>query len=97
MLTVSIADVKKSPAKVFELAGRNKNAVYVSNRATVAGVMLTKSQYEDMQAQIESLQDILADTIVIKRLQEEPSKRYTDSEVRGDHAVSAIDETDGWE
>jgi PHD/YefM family antitoxin component YafN of YafNO toxin-antitoxin module len=97
MPTVSITDVKKSPVEIFELASRNKNAVYVSNRASVAGVMLTKSQYEDMQAQIETLQDILTDTIAIKRLQEKAGKRYTDAEVRGACAIAAIDENDGWE
>ncbi|MDR3325188.1 MAG: hypothetical protein LBS82_04290 [Spirochaetaceae bacterium] len=46
--TVSIADVKKSPVEIFELASRNKNAVYVSNRATVVGVMLTNSHYDEL-------------------------------------------------
>jgi len=97
--TASITDVKKSPSSVFKLAEANNNAVYVFNRGTVSGVMLTKEQYESLNRQIEDLEDRLLDSEVARRLAERNVKTYSDAKVRGNaaKATPVLDNNDGWE
>jgi PHD/YefM family antitoxin component YafN of YafNO toxin-antitoxin module len=97
--TASITDVKKSPDTVFSLAESTNNAVYVFNRGTVSGVMLTQEQFESMNRQIEELEDRLLDAEVARRLALGNIKTYSDASVRGKAAKAAavLDENDGWE
>jgi PHD/YefM family antitoxin component YafN of YafNO toxin-antitoxin module len=44
--TASITDVKKSPMDVFAQAREEGTGVYIFNREKVAGVMITREQYE---------------------------------------------------
>lgn len=46
--TSSITEVKKSPMDVFNQAREAGTGVYIFNREKVAGVMLTRDQYEEL-------------------------------------------------
>jgi PHD/YefM family antitoxin component YafN of YafNO toxin-antitoxin module len=97
--TASITEVKRSPSNVFALAESANNAVYVFNRGTVSGVMLSRAQYEDMAARLESLEERLFEAEVANRLASTSVKTYTDKEVRGEQSshLEIIDDEDGWE
>ena len=97
--TASITEVKKSPDTVFALAADANNAVYVFNRGTVSGIMMTQEQFESLNRQIEELEDRVLDAEVARRLSDGGIKTYSDASVRGAAAKAAavLDENDGWE
>jgi PHD/YefM family antitoxin component YafN of YafNO toxin-antitoxin module len=97
--TANITDVKKSPGKVFELAAKNDNGVYIFNRGRVAGVMLTREQYENLSNSIEMLKEKLFDAEVAARIANTDMKTFSDAEVRGGSCMNnqLIDELDGWQ
>jgi len=97
--TASISDVKKWPGKVFDLAAETHNAVYIFNRGTVSGVMLTREQFESLNQHIEDLEDRLLDAEAAKRLSSKKTKVYTDTGVRGSLAkeTPTLDKYDGWQ
>ena len=97
--TASITDLKKSPDSVFNLAATTNNAVYVFNRGSVSGVMLTREQYESLNRRIEDLEERLLDAEVAQRLSASNVKLYSDASVRGKIAkvIPVLDEYDGWE
>ena len=97
--TASITEVKKSPGSVFGLAEATNNAVYVFNRGSVSGVMLTKEQYESLNRQIEELEERLLDVEVARRLAASNVDVYSDNSVRGILANSTpkLDTNDDWE
>jgi 3-methyladenine DNA glycosylase AlkD len=97
--TASITEVKKSPAKIFTLAAEKENAVYVFNRGSVSGVMLTQEQFEGFVQHIEELEDRLIDAEVARRLTDVSVKTYRDAEVRGERfaMIPSLDTDDGWE
>ncbi|EOL42071.1 hypothetical protein RV11_GL003436 [Enterococcus phoeniculicola] len=51
--TSSITEVKKSPMDVFNQAREAGTGVYVFNREKIAGVMLTKEQYETLLQELQ--------------------------------------------
>ncbi|MBO1305081.1 type II toxin-antitoxin system Phd/YefM family antitoxin [Enterococcus sp. 669A] len=55
--TSSITEVKKSPMDVFAQARKAGTGVYVFNREKIAGVMLTKEQYEELLEELTELRD----------------------------------------
>jgi DNA-damage-inducible protein J len=85
--TASITDVKKSPARVFDLAAEEQNAVYVFNRGSVSGVMLTQGQFEGFVRRIEELEDRLLDAEAARRLADTSIRTYTDAEVHSDRSA----------
>ena len=89
--TVSFTDVKKSPGSIFSLAKETDNAVYVFNRGQVAGVILTKEQYEFLHSRIEELEDRLLDTEVARRLSDNDNKTFSDMAVRGKARLTSND------
>ena len=95
----SISDVKRSPMNIFKEAEEQQNGVYIFNRDSIAGVMLTQEHYEDMVNEIELLYDKIDELVVLQRINDETLKTYSDYEVRGDAANEPIeiDENDGWE
>jgi hypothetical protein len=97
--TATVSDVKKSPGKVFEQAAKANNGVYVFNRGTVAGVMLTRQQYESLNSRFEEMSERLWDMETARRLHTSELQTYTDAQVRGDRAqlTPVIDPDDGWE
>jgi hypothetical protein len=97
--TASITDVKKSPARIFSRAAEAGNAVYVFNRGTVSGVMLTQEQFEGFVRHIEALEDRLAESEAALRIADTATRTYTDAEVRGKRFDSppCLDANDGWQ
>lgn len=97
--TASFTDVKKSPGSVFNLAAETNNAVYVFNRGSVSGVILTKDQYESLQARIDELEELLLDAEVARRLSATDVSIYSDASVRGKVSQLScdLDKNDGWE
>lgn len=84
---------------------KQKNGVYIFNRGTVAGVILTQEQYESaneeidtLNAEIEALYDQMDELIVKQRLADSNVETYTVEEVT---CVTLddieFDENDGWE
>lgn len=57
--TSSITEVKKSPMDVFAQARKAETGVYIFNREKIAGVMLTKEQYEALVEELNTLRDAL--------------------------------------
>ena len=57
--TSSITEVKKSPMDVFAQARKAETGVYIFNREKIAGVMLTKEQYEALVEELNTLRDTL--------------------------------------
>lgn len=93
----SISDVKQSPMRIFEQANDTSNGVYIFNRNTVAGVMLTQKQYEGMHAEIELLRDKIDEMIIKKRLADENVKTYSVAEATGINLENIeFDSNDGW-
>jgi len=97
--TASITDVKRSPGAVFGIAESSQNAVYVFNRGSVSGVMMTQAQFERLNRRIEVLEEQLLDAEAARRLACGSSRVYSDAEVRGGAAAASpsLDEDDGWE
>lgn len=96
--TTSISEVKRSPMEAFHKAAEEAAGVYVFNRDKVAGVMVTKEQYESLNHTIEDLYDRLAElTAQARLLMDLPT--FSDEEVRGNVAKQTLvlDENDGWE
>jgi len=97
--TANVSDVKKSPGEIFARAEKANSGVYIFNRGTVAGVMLTREQYESLNNQLEELTDKLFDAEISRRLALGDVETFTDDEVRGtgSHLLTEIDPNDGWE
>ncbi|WP_411842881.1 hypothetical protein [Salinicoccus sp. HZC-1] len=95
----SISDVKRSPMNIFKEADEKQNGVYIFNRDSIAGVMLTQKQYEDMSNEIELLYDKIDELVALQRINDDTPQTYSDYEVRGEaaNAPVIIDENDGWE
>lgn len=98
VLTASISDVKVSPAKIFKMAESTDNGVYVFNRGTVVGVMLTQEQYERLTNGIEMMTDRLIELEAANRIKDTTLKTYSDREVRNVELEDSvpIDMNDGW-
>lgn len=96
--TSNISELKKDPTSLFEKAKKAKSGVYIFNRNTPAGIVMSISDYENMVREIDSLQEKLFDAEAAVRLKTN-SKVYTDEEVRGAaaHDDTPLDENDGWE
>ncbi len=95
----SITEAKSNPTKIFEQSAREKTGVYIFNRNNVAGVMLSKDQYEYLNNRVEQLEEEMLDLLAYTRLQDSDVKVYTDKEVRGSIVDQDVtyDENDGWE
>jgi hypothetical protein len=97
--TATISEVKISPGKIFKTAEKSNNGVYVFNRGSVVGVMLTREQYEQLTGAIEALTDRLSELEAEKRIATGGLKKYSDAKVRGDHVHGheTVDLNDGWD
>lgn len=58
--TSSITEVKRSPMDVFDQARKAETGVYIFNREKVAGVMLTREQYETLLQELATLRQLVA-------------------------------------
>ncbi|MBV0930012.1 type II toxin-antitoxin system Phd/YefM family antitoxin [Lentilactobacillus sp. IMAU92037] len=96
--TTNMTSLKKSPARAFEEAKNKKTGLYVFNRDTPAGVVLSVEDYEQLVNDNQALQDKLYDLEIQKRLTEKNPGLVDEQEVDGD-TLDKIDfnENDGWE
>lgn len=96
--TTSISEVKRSPIAVFERSEEAENGVYVLSHGKIAGVMLTREQYESLVRQIDELEEQLILQEAALRLRDDSVQRYRDEEVRdADSRAVPFSEDDGWE
>lgn len=97
--TSNISALKKSPTSLFEKAEKAQSGVYIFNRNTPSGVVMSVKDYEKMVNKLDHLEEKIGDLEVVERLKNN-TKLYTDQEVRGKRAAGTkviIDEDDGWE
>lgn len=101
----SISDVKQSPMSIFKEADETNNSVYIFNRGSVAGVMLTQEQYESINEEIEALNEEIealydqVDELIVKERLADPDRGSIPvNEVIGMNLDDIeFDENDGWE
>lgn len=96
--TSNISTLKKSPTDLFKKAEKEKTGIYIFNRNTPEGVVMSVKDYENAVQRINNLQEELENLEIANRLKTN-KKLYSDEEVRGDKADKNIelDENDGWE
>lgn len=96
--TSNISKLKKDPTELFEEAEKAKSGVYIFNRNTPSGIVMSIKDYEKMVHKVEELQEKLFDAEVALRLKNN-TKIYSDEEVRGKVVDNdnSIDQDDGWE
>ena len=97
--TSNISALKKSPKSVFEKAEMAGTGVYVFNRDTPVGVVLSINDYETLVKENEQLQNRLVELEATNRLNTS-HKLLSDSEVRGAakaNAIPKLDPNDGWD
>lgn len=97
--TSNISKLKESPTQLFKEAAKAQSGIYIFNRNTPSGVVMSVHDYEKMVKEIDALQEQLFDAEAAARLKH-PGKIYTDKEVRGDDAATGevyLDDNDGWE
>ncbi len=68
--TTNMTTLKKSPAKAFEEARNKRTGLYVFNRDTPVGVVLSVEDYERLVNDNNALQNKLYDLEIQKRLAE---------------------------
>lgn len=98
--TTSISDFKKNPGTLFKEAEDQGTGVYVLNRNTPAGIVMSVKDYEAMVKKLDQLEDLLVEKNAASRLANDSGEYYSDEEVRGKNKANAsveIDENDGWE
>lgn len=100
----SLTSLKKSPTDLFSKAKKAKSGLYIFNRNTPAGVVMSVEDYENMVKKMNELEDQLLDAEIdgqaVKRLAAPSSTLYSDTDVRGAVANSKtilLDDNDGWE
>lgn len=93
--TSNISELKKSLSTLFDQA---KSGIYIFNRNTPSGIVMSVRDYENMVHKIEQLQEKIYDLEVAERIKNN-TKLYSDEEVRGVSPDGNIelDENDGWE
>lgn len=101
--TNNISNLKKSPTDLFKQAAKAKSGVYIFNRNTPSGVVMSVNDYENMVHKINDLEEKLFDAEVdahaIDNIKSS-TRTYSDEEVRGDNAAKGtikLDDDDGWE
>lgn len=100
----NLTDLKKSPTDLFNKAKEAKSGVYIFNRNTPAGVVMSVDDYENMVKKVNELKDELLDAQVeaqaVKRLATS-TITHSDAEVRGEakanEKTAILDDDDGWE
>lgn len=96
--TTNMTTLKKSPAKAFEEARNQRTGLYVFNRDTPAGVVLSVEDYEQLVNNNSVLQDKLYDLEIQKRLAEKDPDLIDENEVDGDVLNKiGFNENDGWD
>ncbi|GEO68253.1 type II toxin-antitoxin system Phd/YefM family antitoxin [Levilactobacillus acidifarinae] len=97
--TSTLSELKRSPQNVFDQAQAAKAGIYIFNRKTPVGVVLSVVDYEDLVKENKALQAQLLELKTLAR-QNHVEPTFTDKQVRGKSLANSkpkIDPNDGWE
>lgn len=96
--TTNMTTLKKSSTKAFEEARKRKTGLYVFNRDTPAGVVLSVEDYEQLVNDNNALQDKLYGLEIKSRLDEKNPDLIDEDKVDGNTLKKIdFDDNDGWE
>ena len=56
-LMTKISDIRKSPMDYFKMSKEKKKEIYVLNNNSVAGVMIDKDTFDDLNSYVRELED----------------------------------------
>lgn len=96
--TEKLSDLKAKPYDVFKRAKKENNGIYVFKNSEVAGVVLSKNNYESMVETIGYYENRIDELKALNRINNPSRKLFSDEEIRG--AVTANAESvdfDEWE
>ena len=100
-LVTKISDVRKSPMDYFKLSKEKKKEVYVLNNNSVAGVMIDKNTFDDLNSYVREFEDEILYLNVEKRMNDidnSSSSLIPEKDVLGNRLENVKwAENDGWE
>lgn len=76
-ITIDIAEFKKDPENAFKTAENEQSVVHVIDGDQVAGVLMSKAQYEFARDEIESLYDVIDELTVNENLANSDEKTFS--------------------
>lgn len=76
-ITIDIAEFQKDPENTFKTAEKEQSVVHVIDGDTVAGVLMSKAQYEFARDEIESLYDVIDELTVNENLANSDEKTFS--------------------
>ena len=76
-ITIDIAEFHKDPENAFKTAENEQSVVHVIDGDQVAGVLMSKAQYEFARDEIESLYDVIDELTVNENLANSDEKTFS--------------------
>ena len=76
-ITIDIAEFQKDPENAFKTAENEQSVVHVIDGDQVAGVLMSKAQYEFARDEIESLYDVIDELTVNENLANSDEKTFS--------------------
>lgn len=76
-ITIDIAEFQKAPENAFKTAENEQSVVHVIDGDQVAGVLMSKAQYEFARDEIESLYDVIDELTVNENLANSDEKTFS--------------------
>ena len=100
-LMTKISDVRKSPMDYFKMSKEKKKEIYVLNNNSVAGVMIDKDTFDDLNSYVRELEDEILYLNIEKRMNDidnSSSSLIPEKNVLGNRLENVKwSENDGWE
>ena len=100
-LMTKISDIRKSPMDYFKMSKEKKKEIYVLNNNSVAGVMIDKDTFDDLNSYVRELEDEILYLNVKKRMNDidnSSSSLIPEKDVLGNRLENLKwAENDGWE
>ena len=100
-LMTKISDIRKSPMDYFKMSKEKKKEIYVLNNNSVAGVMIDKDTFDDLNSYVRELEDKILFLNVEKRMNDidnSSSSLIPEKDVLGNRLENVKwSENDGWE
>lgn len=76
-ITIDITEIQNAPDNVFKTAEKEQSVVHVIDGDKVAGVLMSKAQYEFARDEIESLYDVIDALTVNEDLANSDDKTFS--------------------
>ena len=96
-----ISDIRKSPMDYFKMSKEKKKEIYVLNNNSVAGVMIDKDTFDDLNSYVRELEDEILYLNIEKRMNDidnSSSSLIPEKNVLGNRLENVKwSENDGWE